>query len=107
MGVNNLPNWGIPNIHPAFFDVESATAIEMVAKLYSKMKELVEEYNKFEKDTAEKVDEAYNYLKTNLQKACMEAINEMLKTGEFYIGIDYKEETESLNIILSEVNNDE
>lgn len=105
--INGLPKWCIPDIHPTFFDHESATVIEMVAKLYPKIQELIEVYNKLEKDTDEKIKEAYDYLKTNLHNTCMEVIAEMIKNGKFYVGLNYEEETEALNIILSEVNNDE
>lgn len=105
--INGLPKWSIPDLHPAFFDTESATAIEMVAKLYGKVKEVVESYNDFTKDIADKVNEAYDYLKTNIHNTCMEVINAMIKSGKFYVGVTYEEETESLNIVFSEVNSDE
>lgn len=42
-----LPNWVITDKYPAFYDTESATAIEQTAKLYGAMRELQESYNKF------------------------------------------------------------
>lgn len=42
-----LPKWVIPHKFPAMFDTDSATAIEMTAKLYGAMNSLIEEYNKF------------------------------------------------------------
>lgn len=105
--INGLPKWSIPDVHPAFFDHESGTAIEMVAKLYGKVKELIETYNKFEDELTKKVNTAYDYLKTNLHNTAMNVINEMIKSGKFFVGVSYEEETESLNIIFSEVNNDE
>lgn len=42
-----LPHWRISNITPAFYDTESATAIEMTAKIYAKVNELVADYNEF------------------------------------------------------------
>lgn len=42
-----LPKWCITDKHPAFYDMESATAIEQTAKLYGAMRELIEDYNKF------------------------------------------------------------
>ncbi len=101
MFINNLPKWTIPDLHPAFFDHESATSIEMVAKLYGKVKEIVEHYNGFTKDISDKVDEAYNYLKENLYNTSMNVINQLIKEGKFYVAVDYDEETESLNIIYT------
>lgn len=107
MSIKGLPNWSIPDLQPTFFDSESATTIEMVAKLYGKIKELIETYNKFETDLTGKINEAYEYLKTNLHETCMTVINQMIKSGDFYVGVTYEEETESLNIVFSEVNNNE
>ena len=43
--ITPLPHWCLTDLHPAFYDTESVTAIEMVAKLYSKMEYLIEDYN--------------------------------------------------------------
>ena len=45
--VETLPNWCVANGQPAFYDTESATAIQMTARLYKKMQELIEQYNEF------------------------------------------------------------
>ena len=45
--IDNLPKWHIADSNPAFYEYESATAIEMVAKLYAKVKELIESHNTF------------------------------------------------------------
>lgn len=42
-----LPHWVVTDKYPAFYDVESATAIEQTSKLYGKMQELIEDYNKY------------------------------------------------------------
>lgn len=42
-----LPKWVLTNPRPSIYDSESATAIEMTAKLYGAMSELVDEYNLF------------------------------------------------------------
>lgn len=44
--MNKLPLWAPTTGRPAFYDSESATAIEMVAKIYGSMNALIEEYNK-------------------------------------------------------------
>lgn len=46
-----LPNWIISSDRPAFYDTESATAIEQTAKIYAKTNEVVEEVNKFVEET--------------------------------------------------------
>lgn len=45
-----LPYWCITNRGPAFYDTESANAIEQTAKIYGAMRELQEDYNKFAKE---------------------------------------------------------
>ena len=99
--LNGLPRWSIPDLHPAFFDTESATSIEMVAKLYGKVKEVVEYCNKFTVEMTARIDEAYNYMKTNLHNVGKEIINNMIESGEFYVGVTYDETTESLDITFS------
>ncbi len=42
-----LPLWCITNTRPAFYDVESDTAVEMVGKVYAAMRELQTDYNKY------------------------------------------------------------
>lgn len=42
-----LPHWVLTDNHPAFYDTESRTAIQMVARLYGKMQELIEDYNTY------------------------------------------------------------
>lgn len=43
--VNLLPVWCIADKYPAFYDTESATAIEQTAKLHGAMRTLQTEYN--------------------------------------------------------------
>lgn len=45
--MNPLPNWILTNPRPAVYDSESGTAVEMTARVYSAMNELIEEYNKY------------------------------------------------------------
>lgn len=45
--MNLLPKWVLTNSYPAVFDSESATTIEMTAKIYAAMQELISDYNSF------------------------------------------------------------
>lgn len=45
--IARLPYWVLTNATPSVYESESKTAVEMVAKVYAKMQELVDEYNKF------------------------------------------------------------
>lgn len=42
-----LPKWVLVNKFPAFNDLESLTAIEQTARIYGKINELIESYNKY------------------------------------------------------------
>ena len=42
-----LPHWVLTDKFPAFYDTESKTAVEMVARLYAKVQEIIVDYNRF------------------------------------------------------------
>ena len=56
MSIKELPEWAINQNHPAFYDTESKTAIEMSAQLHGKMNEVIQELNDFTKDTQDFMD---------------------------------------------------
>lgn len=45
--MNLMPHWSLTGKNPAFYDTESATAIEQTAKVYGAMQTLITEYNAF------------------------------------------------------------
>lgn len=45
--MQKLPAWVVANKYPAFFDLESNTAIEQTARLYGAVNTLIENYNTF------------------------------------------------------------
>lgn len=47
MRINDLPHWIFTDLQPAFNDTESLTAIEMVSRVYGKLQEIIDEYNKY------------------------------------------------------------
>lgn len=55
-----LPHWVITDKYPAFYDVESATAIEETSKVYGKMQELIEDYNKYADEINKTITEFIN-----------------------------------------------
>lgn len=48
--LRHLPHWVLTDTLPAFYDCESATAIQQTAKLYGKIQELITIYNDFVRD---------------------------------------------------------
>lgn len=45
--IAKLPYWVLTEKYPAFSETESKTAVEMVARLYGKVQELIDDYNSF------------------------------------------------------------
>lgn len=54
--MRKLPLWVLNNDRPSVYDSESATAIEMVAKIYGAMQEFVDEYNNFATNVNEEIE---------------------------------------------------
>lgn len=48
--LQHLPHWVLTDTLPAFYDCESATAIQQTAKLYGEIQKLITEYNNFTRD---------------------------------------------------------
>jgi hypothetical protein len=52
-----LPHWSLTGTNPAFYDTESATAIEQTAKVYGAMQTLISEYNSFVDEINKEIEE--------------------------------------------------
>ena len=55
--MQKLPKWVLTGRRPAFYDTESATALEQTAKVYGAMQELIDEYNTFVDEMNAKFEE--------------------------------------------------
>ena len=55
--VEFLPPWIETGIQPAFYDKESGTVLQQVARMYAKVNYLIEMFNKFSKDTTDYVND--------------------------------------------------
>lgn len=55
--IPQLPHWCITDKYPAFYDTESATAIEQTAKLYGAIQEIIKDYNKFAEEVNQIITE--------------------------------------------------
>lgn len=125
-----LPIWVLTQNRPSIYDSESSTPIQMVAKLYQTMQDLINEYNKhvdevnktlelneteqreFESRIEEtilnhfkcidlKIEKLNTYLHDNVSTAIIDEINRQLSTGELIITQEYDETTESLNFVFT------
>ena len=89
--VNQLPKWLVADKNPAFYDMDSSTAIEMTAKLYGSMRETIDIINDFCYDTETIVKEHKTYTEKDMQafKIAMEQkfkdFTEVLNTKYSYI----------------------
>ena len=45
--LKHLPHWVLTDPQPAFYDCESATAVQQTAKIYARIQELITLYNEF------------------------------------------------------------
>ena len=55
--VRPLPNWVLTNIQSAFYDSESGTILQQMARVYSKIEELINTYNDFVREINRYIDE--------------------------------------------------
>lgn len=63
-----LPKWSITDKWPAVYDSESATAIEMTAKLYAAMQEMIKEDNSYADEVNKIIEEFINSSNTNFEE---------------------------------------
>lgn len=57
------------------------------------------------KDLAEGMEDLRDYITANLRVIANEIINELVESGELYIGTQYNSETEELQIVLTKEGN--
>lgn len=94
--IENMPNWCITDKHPAFYDTESATAIEQTAKLYGAMQNLIDTFNNNTQEQDGKIAEAIKYMKETIIETSTKIINENIANGKIKIKLLYNKETEEL-----------
>lgn len=79
--LKHLPKWILTDKQPAFYDVESGTALQQTAKLYGKMQELITLYNEFITKVNNYITEFENGIITDFE----EFRNCIIKTMNDYI----------------------
>lgn len=81
--IKKLPYWVVPDSLPAFYETEGATAIQMVAKLYGKVQEMIEDYNRFVDQVNTEIDNFEKGITKNFEdfKTCvMKLMNDYIET---------------------------
>lgn len=66
--IQKLPLWNVTNLQYAFNDMESKTGIEMTARLYGKMQELIESYNAFVTNINQSLEDFYTETNKNAEE---------------------------------------
>ena len=85
--ITPLPKWVLVNKFPAFYETESLTAVEQTARLYGKMNELIESYNKY----VEEINKSISDLETEKHADVQEFICRISCLTDNYINtVDMK-----------------
>lgn len=63
-----LPPIAMTDLQPAFYDVESVTAIEMVSKLYAYIQNMVDDYNSFITEINNEIENFENDVNSNIDE---------------------------------------
>lgn len=121
--IKQLLDWCVTDYQPAFYDCESATAIEQTGILHAKIKELISEYHEFLFKSDEfkncltkiihnyihmiddkiklqdlKIEEDITYIKNNIVETSQEIINNAIKNGDISLISSYENEVLSLTM---------
>ena len=88
-----LPPIALTNLQPAFYDVESVSAIEMVSKLYAYLQEMVNDYNTFITEVnneIEQFEENVDYKVDEFTECVKKLMNEYIESIDIKIGLQDK-----------------
>ena len=81
-----LPPWAETGLQPAFYDVESGTALQQTARMYDKVNQLTRLFNELSEETTTSFNELYNYVhdyfdNLDVQEEVDHKIDEMVSDG--------------------------
>lgn len=88
--VRPLPNWVLTNLQSAFYDSESGTVLQQMARVYSKIEELINTYNNFVREINRYIDEFENGIIKDFEcfKNCIiKTINDYIETIDTKINL--------------------
>lgn len=66
--IKPLPQIALTNLQPAFYDVESVTAIQMVSKFYKYLQDMVNDYNSFANEVNKEITRFENDTNANYEE---------------------------------------
>lgn len=85
-----LPQIALTNLQPAFYDVESVTAIEMVSKFYAYLQNLVNDYNSFVTEVNNNIDEFESGMTHDFEcfrNCIIKTMNDYIESIDIKIGL--------------------
>ena len=91
--VRPLPNWVLTNIQSAFYDSESGTILQQMARVYSKIEELINTYNDFVREINRYIDEFEDGIIKDFEcfKNCIiKTMNDYIETIDMKINLQDK-----------------
>ena len=101
-----LPPIALTNLQPAFYDVESVTAIEMVSKLYAYVQEMVNDYNSFITEINTEIENFENDTNHNIEefKSCVQKLmNDYIESIDIKIGLQNKEIADAIDYMKNNI----
>ena len=101
-----LPPIALTNLQPAFYDVESVSAIEMVSKLYAYLQEMVNDYNAFVTEVnneIEKFEDDINYNFEEFKSCVQNLMSEYIESIDIKIGLQDKEIADAIDYMKNNI----
>lgn len=98
--LKHLPHWVLTDPQPAFYDCESATAVQQTAKIYAKIQELITLYNEFTNEVNKYITEfEYGIIKdfNCFQNCIIKTMNDYIATIDMKIDLQDNKIEESIN----------
>ena len=106
MRIELLPAWTLTNFQPAFYDSESATVLQQMAKVYAKMQELLSDYNAFVNEVNTTITDFQNGIIGDFEcfKNCIiKTMNDYIESIDIKINLQDTEITNAVNYMKDNI----
>lgn len=97
--IQPLPKWIMPGNRNAFDDFESLTNVEHVARIYKKMQELVDDYNKFVTEVESEITEATIDKSKEFKEELIKLVHDYIQALDMKIVNQNRTITESIEFV--------
>lgn len=101
-----LPPIALTNLQPAFYDVESVSAIEMVSKLYAYLQEMVNDYNAFVTEVNNEIENFEHDINYNVEefKSCVRNLmDEYIESIDIRMSLQDKEIADAIDYMKNNI----